>query len=103
MLLIDKGKEVLHGSLEEIRRASSAGSVIRMRFSGPYVMEALRRQAGVLAAEVEGEGKVVVRMAQDASPGQLLRFAALNGGLEEAHTETMSLHDIYVKAVTEAR
>ncbi|HBY59618.1 MAG TPA: ABC transporter ATP-binding protein [Solibacterales bacterium] len=99
MLLINKGRAVLYGSIGEIRTQVAVGSKLSLTVRGECDLAPLRSHPAV--ADVETEGAAVHVLARaGASLSDLLRFAAAQYDIAEVHSERMSLHDIFVRAVS---
>ncbi|MDX2153436.1 MAG: ATP-binding cassette domain-containing protein [Bryobacteraceae bacterium] len=101
MLLINRGRAVLYGSVEEIRRKASAGNKLTFRVREEADLAAVRAHPAV--EDVETEGRTVhVLVRAEASLSDVLQFVAGRFEIAEVHSERMSLHDIFVRAVGES-
>jgi ABC-2 type transport system ATP-binding protein len=103
VLLINRGREVVSGTMDEIRRKTKGGARLGLRVRGTADMSVFLNHPAVAAAETNGEGLVSLVVRDGASLSDLLVRAG--GALEvlEVHSERMTLHDIYVRALSTAQ
>ncbi|MDX2176266.1 MAG: ATP-binding cassette domain-containing protein [Candidatus Sumerlaeia bacterium] len=99
ILVMSRGRAVLHGTLAELRREAGAGSRLTLKVAGAVDLGALRAHPSVLAAEAGPDGVVTVQAREGAELGPILAAAANVGAIEAVRTEEPTLHDIYVRAV----
>jgi len=112
-LLLSRGRELLGGTLEEVRRAATGGAdlVVRVELTpraGPDLVE--RAVAAALPQarfdrEVLGAGRQALEIAvpagQDLSP--LLAAAAAHAIVHSVDSRRLPLHELYVRAVESDR
>jgi ABC-2 type transport system ATP-binding protein len=103
VLLINRGREVVSGTMDEIRRKTEGGARLGLRVRGTADMTVFLNHPAVAAAETNGDGQVSLVVRDGASLSDLLVRAG--GALEvlEVHSERMTLHDIYLRALSTAR
>lgn len=102
LLLMSQGKRVLYGTLDEIRRQTSSGKRVRIHTSIPLAQ--LASMSGVQEAweldATAGNGPAIELLLEpEASLGAILSAAAALGQIQSVHSQELSLHDIYVKAL----
>jgi ABC-2 type transport system ATP-binding protein len=104
ILLINRGREVLHGSLETVRSRFGLGSRLVLGVGDKADPERVARQPGVESAAMTGEREMTVRVRAGYPLGELLASVGSSLEITTVHTERLSLHDIYVSALeAEAR
>lgn len=99
ILLINRGREVLQGGLEEIRRRGRASNKIILKVTGEPRLSGLAVHPAMESAALTGEGEVTLLVKDGASLSKLLVAAGLAMDITAIHSERTSLHDIYVQAV----
>jgi ABC-2 type transport system ATP-binding protein len=99
VLLMNRGREVLSGTLEEIRRKTEATMRIGFRVRGQADPSRLAGHPAVAGVESNGNGHLVLLVREGASLSDLLVQAG--GALEvlEVYSKRLNLHDIYVRAL----
>jgi ABC-2 type transport system ATP-binding protein len=103
LLIVESGREVLAGTLEEVRRAAGSGTRLRVRMRPPLPLAALTGLAGVERAEAGEDGVADLLLDSGAELGTVLGEVARLGPILAVHSEDAALHDIYLRAVSEAR
>jgi ABC-2 type transport system ATP-binding protein len=99
ILVLDRGRAVLEGSLEQLRRRSGLRSKLTLSFAEAVTDEWLETLPGVTARERLDGRRVVLLLAEGAELNALL--GALGGGarLEDVRSEAVGLHELYLRAV----
>ncbi len=100
VLLMNRGRCILHGSIDEIRRGSSASSRILLAVEGTPDLDRLRAIRSVDRIEVTANGDVALYVRRGEPLSGLLSAVAQETEVRSIHTEAISLHDIYVQHVT---
>ncbi len=100
VLLMNRGRCILHGSIDEIRRGSSASSRILLAVEGTPDLDRLRAIRSVDRIEVTANGDVALYVRRGEPLSGLLSAVAQETEVRTIHTEAISLHDIYVQHVT---
>jgi ABC-2 type transport system ATP-binding protein len=100
VLLMNRGRCILHGSIDEIRRGSSASGRILLSVEGTPDLDRLRAIRSVDRIEVTANGDVALYVRQGEPLSGLLGAVAQETEVRAIHTEAISLHDIYVQHVT---
>jgi ABC-2 type transport system ATP-binding protein len=99
VLLMNRGREVLSGTLDEIRRRTDSPGRLRLSVQGPTDLQMIQGLPGVQeATQADGE-EVVVRYRADASLSDILAALGSRLNITGVLSEQASLHDIYVQAV----
>jgi ABC-2 type transport system ATP-binding protein len=99
MLLMNRGREVLNGTLAEIRRQAQAGSRLRLKVAGSADLAPLERHPAVRSVERGAEDEVCLLTHEGANLSDLLVVAGSTLTITEVLSERLSLHDIYVQTV----
>jgi ABC-2 type transport system ATP-binding protein len=93
LMLINRGKVVLYGELDEIRRRFSTGAVL------VHTKEPLPEIAGVLDQEAE-DGMVRLRLDETTTPRDVLKaLLAHDVGIEKYEIAMPSLNEIFIEVV----
>lgn len=99
ILLINKGKEVMSGTLDQIRRKSDAGNKIVVQFENEIDLALLDDHPSVQSIESINTSKFVIFIKPEAKLSDLIQMLGTHYEVQSVHSEHMSLHDIYVKAI----
>lgn len=98
MLLMNAGRAVASGNLEEIREQLAAEQVIRFTFDGEVAGERLAHPQLHRVQPME-DGGYRGTVASPESMAEVLRHLAGAGSLTELRRERPSLHQLYLRAV----
>jgi len=101
VLLMNRGREVLHGSISEIKSAARASNKILLRLREAPDLSLFEAQPAVERAEWTDNGGVTLFLREQQSLSPLLAALASKLHIEAVHSEEVSLHDIYVRRVGE--
>ncbi len=99
VVLMSRGREVLRGTIADLRREWNAGARLVLRVHGDADPGALADVPGVRAVERSGAGELTVLTHDDAPLGDLLVAAGSRLDVRAVRAEELSLHDIYVRSV----
>ncbi len=102
MLLIHQGRSVLYGTLEDFRDQSTAGARVTLRVEGVPDLDALKAHPAVDAIEQNDTSDVVLLVRRDRRLSDLLVTLGTSLQVTSIHSESLSLHDIYVGAIERA-
>ena len=99
VVLMSRGREVLRGTIPELRRRWSAGARLVLRVQGDADGAALAAVPGVRAVERTAPDELTVLTDDGAPLGDLLVAAGSQLDVRAVRAEELSLHDIYVRSV----
>ena len=100
VLLMSRGREVLHGTIPELRRRWSAGTTRLVLRVAPHADHAgLDAHPAVHAVERPSPEQVVVLAREGADLGDLLVAIGSRLPVLGVHSEPVTLHEIYVRTV----
>jgi ABC-2 type transport system ATP-binding protein len=99
VLLISHGRTVLHGTLDEIRRKDNAQVRVSIAYEGHLNSTELAAHPAVAGVELPCDGRLDLMVRSDDALRELLQIVAQTLKVRSVHTERLSLHDIYVRAV----
>ncbi|HKX31701.1 MAG TPA: ATP-binding cassette domain-containing protein [Blastocatellia bacterium] len=99
ILLINCGREVLKGSLEEIRRQARVGNKIRLKVAGEPSLSIMAGHPAVESAQLTDDDEITLLVRDGASLSELLILAGKHWEITGIRSEQASLHEIYVRAV----
>jgi ABC-2 type transport system ATP-binding protein len=99
VFLMSRGREVLHGSIPELRRRWHAGDRLVIGSRNGADTTFLREIDAVEAIEDQSAGEIRLRLKQGASISELLRAVGERMEVTYVRTEETTLHEIYVRTV----
>ncbi len=100
VLLLNRGREILSGSLAELQRHLDPRPRLRLTLEPGCDAPPLQADPDVEEVATEGESLRVLLRAGASTSGFLARTAAL-ASLRSVATETPTLHDVFVRVVRE--
>lgn len=101
VLLVNHGREILSGTLPEVRQRGAAERRLRVRYRG--VNPPAFFLPNVRGVETPAPGELVLLLDDEADISPVLRHVAEQIALVDVRVEEMSLHEIYLQAVGESR
>jgi ABC-2 type transport system ATP-binding protein len=99
VLLMNHGREVLSGTVDELRRQTRAVTRLGLSVRGHADPGVFDGHPAVVGVESNGNGTLVLLLREGAVLSDLLVQAGSRLDVLEVHTERLSLHDIYVQAL----
>lgn len=102
ILLMNKGREVLSGTVDEMRAKTRAATRLGLRVRGAPDPTALANHPAVAGVEAHADGRLVLLLRDGAALGDLLVQVGSRYDVLEVQSERVSLHDIYVQALGDA-
>ena len=99
ILLMHNGRNVLSGTLEEIRQRAATGQRLSLGFSAPFDTAALSDVPGVHSVVASTSDSARLALDTGASLNDVLPRVAQVAPLSNVHTEQPSLREIYLNAV----
>ena len=99
VLLLDRGREVLSGTLPEVRGHSGVSRKVVLKIPEGTDLSGLSQSSMVQKVEARGTGEYAFHIKQGAPLHSFLLEAARATELLDIHTERVSLHDIFVETV----
>lgn len=99
VLLINNGKSIAYGTVDEIKKESSATEKIILTFEGQPEFSFLQNDDAVEKLENTGTGEIKIFLRKDKSLSGLLSKAASNFKITSVKTEHITLHDIFIDKV----
>jgi ABC-2 type transport system ATP-binding protein len=103
VLLMNRGRSVLEGTIDEIRRRAGVSNRILLRLGDKPDLERLRALHAVERAEMAAAGEVALLVRRGEPLSALLETLARETDVRSIHSERVSLHDIYVERVASDR
>jgi len=101
VLLINNGRSIAKGSIEEIKNESSACDVLILTVDGKPDLSFLQDDEAVERIENNTNGEVKIFIKQNKSLSGLLSKAASNLKISSVKTDQMTLHDIFIDKVNQ--
>ena len=98
LLLMSHGKMVLQGSLKEVLADNSIAGQLTITLHGNVDLDALNETRGVKHAALE-DNRLSLSLEPDASLNDLLTMLTRQYRIESLHTESSTLHDVYLEVV----
>jgi ABC-2 type transport system ATP-binding protein len=99
VLLMSRGREVLHGSIPELRKRWHVGDRLVIGSTSALDSDFLERIDAVEAVESRAEGEVRLRLKPGAAISELLRAVGDRMEVTYVRSEAATLHEIYVRTV----
>jgi ABC-2 type transport system ATP-binding protein len=102
VLLMNFGREVLSGTVNEMRQKSGAVTRLGLHVRGTADPAIFAGHPAVVGVESNGNGTLVLLLREGAVLSDLLVQAGTRLDVIEVHSERLTLHDIYVQALGSA-
>jgi ABC-2 type transport system ATP-binding protein len=99
LLLLNRGRAVLYGPLEEIRKRARWANQLIIRTRGVADISIFKENPAIEGLSQTTPFEVKLRVKQEASLSQLLVAAGAAMDIVDVQTERISLHEIYLQAV----
>ena len=99
VFLMSRGREVLHGSIPEIRRRWHTGDKLIIGVPGPVDTSFLASIDAVEAVEAQSDEEIAIRLKPGAGISELLKAVAERIQVKYVKSEATTLHEIYVRTV----
>ncbi|HEX6373578.1 MAG TPA: ATP-binding cassette domain-containing protein [Longimicrobium sp.] len=99
VMVMNRGRPVLHGTLPEIRRRWTRETRLVLRVAGDADGAVLGAHPSVLRVEPSAPGELTLYLAPDAPLNPVLAAAAQAMEVREVHSAPVTLHEAYVRAV----
>lgn len=99
--LINNGKNIANGTIDKIKKESSAGEKLILTFEGNPGFSFFQDDEAVERFEIIKEGEVKIFLKQNKSLSGLLNKAASNLKITSVKTEHITLHDIFIDKVNQ--
>jgi ABC-2 type transport system ATP-binding protein len=99
ILVMDRGREALAGTLDDLRRRQSVAARLRLRVRLPADPARIASHPGVAGVALGRTGELIVEVATGARLSEALAAAASAYEVLGVSSEEASLHDIYLQAV----
>lgn len=99
VLLLNNGKKIACGTVEEIKKEHSAAEIIIMKIEGKLDISLLQHDDAVQKVELINEDEIKIFLKKNKSLSGLLNKASSNFKITSVKTEHISLHDIFIEKV----
>src|SRR4051812_8047360 len=99
VLLMNHGRKVLAGTVDELRLQTRAAVRLGLYVRGTADPAVFADHPAVVGVETNGNGKLVLLLRDGAVLSDVLVRAGTRLDVVEVHTERLTLHDIYVQAL----
>jgi ABC-2 type transport system ATP-binding protein len=99
VMVMSRGRPVLHGTLPEIRRRWTRETRLVVRVAGEADGAALAAHPDVLRVDASAPGELTLYLRPDAPLNPVLAAAAEALDVREVHSAPVTLHEAYVRAV----
>jgi ABC-2 type transport system ATP-binding protein len=99
VMVLSRGRPVLHGTLPEIRRRWAGETRLVLRLGAPTDGAALSSHPAVLRVEPSAPDELTLYLHPDAPLNPVLAAAAESLDVREVHSAPVTLHEAYVRAV----
>jgi ABC-2 type transport system ATP-binding protein len=99
VMLMNRGRQVLFGTLAQIHESSNISSKIIVHVAAETDITGLRNSPFIQKVEQRGNGEYAFHIKKGETPQKFLLQAASTVELIDIYTEKNSLHDIFVEAI----
>lgn len=99
ILLMSKGSRVQLGDMKALRESSGLSLAVTVEYQNEVPALDNLRDAGVLEVRQESDSARKLILSHQADLNRLLSHLGESGPLKHIHSEAISLHDIYLRAV----
>jgi ABC-2 type transport system ATP-binding protein len=99
VLLINNGRKIAIGSIEELKNESAASEILILKYDGKPELSFLQDDEAVDRIENNTEGEVKIFIKQNKSLSGLLSNAASKLKISSIRSDHLTLHDIFIEKV----
>lgn len=99
VLLINNGRKIAYGTVDEIKKDYSTGEKLIINVKGKPELSILQNDDAVENVEITNETEMVISLKRNKSLSGLLNKAAAYYNIISVKTEHISLHDIFIDKV----
>jgi ABC-2 type transport system ATP-binding protein len=100
VLLLNNGKNIAYGTVDEIKKDFSTGEKIIIKFESKPEISLLLNDDAVEKVEFINDTEIKIFLKQNKSLSGLLNKAASNYKITSVRTEQVSLHDIFIERIS---
>lgn len=101
VLLINNGKKIAYGTVDEIKKDYSTGEKLIINVEGQPELSFLESDDAVEKLEIDKEGEIKISLKRNKSLSGLLTKAASQFHITSLRTEQITLHDIFIDKVNQ--
>jgi ABC-2 type transport system ATP-binding protein len=101
VLLINNGKKIAYGTVDEIKKDYSTGEKLIINVEGQPELSFLQNDDAVEKVEIDKEGEIKISLKRNKSLSGLLTKAASQFHITSLRTEQITLHDIFIDKVNQ--
>ena len=99
LLLMDRGRRVLHGSLAAIRRQTQSGTRLQLGVPSDAEVDGLSTLPGVVRIGRPTRDRIELSLERDARVGEVLHAVTARCEVLSVHSASESLREIFVRTV----
>ncbi len=99
VLLVNRGRKIAYGTVDEIRKGYSAGERLIIRIEGKPELARIQNDEAVEKIEWMDDAEIKISLKRDKSLSGLLQKAAADNAVTSVRTEHVSLHDLFIDRV----
>jgi ABC-2 type transport system ATP-binding protein len=99
IVLMNRGRQVMAGTMDELRREAGLEQRLTLAFTGPADEAGLARLPGVAATERLAGDRIALLLGEGADLNALLTAIGSGSRLASVQSEAIGLHEIYLRAV----
>ncbi|MEW6508510.1 MAG: ATP-binding cassette domain-containing protein [Bacteroidota bacterium] len=99
VLLMNNGRKIAVGSIEELKNESAASEILILKYDGKPELSFLKEDEAVERIENNTEGEVKIFIKQNKSLSGLLSNAASKLKISSIRSDHLTLHDIFIEKV----
>jgi ABC-2 type transport system ATP-binding protein len=101
VLLVNRGREIAYGTVDEIKKGCSTGEMLIIRIEGKPELSLIQNDEAVEKVEWMDDAEIKISLKRDKSLSGLLGKVAADNTITSVRTEHVSLHDIFIDRVNQ--
>jgi ABC-2 type transport system ATP-binding protein len=101
VLLMNKGENILSGTIENIKNEAFASDVISIKIEGDYKLDVLKKHPDIVNVSVKTANELEIYLNVKKNLNNLLKHLTDILNINEIRTKDISLHEIFINSVGE--
>ena len=98
-LLMNRGKEVLHGTIPSLKERARSTHTVLITVEGHADLDLLRNFSAVVDVELKSGGQIALHLKKGERINDLLSAVSSKVTITAVHSEPVSLHEVFVQAI----
>ena len=101
VLMINHGKEMISGTLNEIRKSTISGQKLMITYHGEVNEELLQQSDDVRSSTLTADGEWEIYLSENDSLNEALQVLLKAGSVASLRTTEVNLHEIFIESFKE--